>query len=268
MTSGYGELQYWNTRYTEQGSDSVVYDWYMPFDQVQAQILPYVHNYLAAKGKNGPPSGASTISSTSQPQTTPPDGVKAESATEQEHKTSNDVNATKTEPTDTTSTVTPPTTPTDYASLNVLVIGCGNSELSIQLYQLGFRNILSVDFSPPVIDQMKQRYSETIEQSEHKFDFQCMDVRDMKALKTSAYDLIIDKGTLDSILCGTDSNKHSTQMLTECRRLLTASGILLVITYGAPSNRLSYLQKSRYNWTVNNVNLGKNRFLYTCVRKD
>jgi hypothetical protein len=46
-----------------------------------------------------------------------------------------------------------------------------------------------------------------------------MDVRDMK-YKDETFDVIIDKGTLDAILCGSDSAKNAGQMLSESQRIL------------------------------------------------
>jgi ASC-1-like (ASCH) protein len=47
-----------------------------------------------------------------------------------------------------------------------------------------------------------------------------MDVRDMKAFEDASFDAVIDKGTLDSILCGSNSRQYSTQMLEEVWRYL------------------------------------------------
>lgn len=46
-----------------------------------------------------------------------------------------------------------------------------------------------------------------------------MDVRDMK-YKDETFDVILDKGTLDAILCGSDSAKNAGQMLAESQRIL------------------------------------------------
>jgi hypothetical protein len=36
------------------------------------------------------------------------------------------------------------------------MIGCGNSKLSQQMYDEGYKNIINIDISPTVIEQMKK----------------------------------------------------------------------------------------------------------------
>ena len=43
--------------------------------------------------------------------------------------------------------------PTD----RILVLGCGNSALSMDLYRDGFKDVTSVDLSPVVVDRMRQQ---------------------------------------------------------------------------------------------------------------
>uniref|UniRef100_A0A0D3BBR4 Methyltransferase type 11 domain-containing protein n=2 Tax=Brassica oleracea TaxID=3712 RepID=A0A0D3BBR4_BRAOL len=83
-----------------------------------------------------------------------------------------------------------------------------------------------------------------------------MDVRDMKVVGDASFDAVIDKGTLDSILCGSNSRQHSTQMLEESLelmnkpyRVLKDKGVYILITYGAPDYRLRLFKDSR-SWTT------------------
>jgi ubiquinone/menaquinone biosynthesis C-methylase UbiE len=79
-----------------------------------------------------------------------------------------------------------------------------------------------------------------------------------------SFDVLIDKGTLDAILCGAESARHATAMLTECARVMKGDGVLCIVTYGAPSSRLSYLEQTRYGWEVTYEMLGGTRYLYVC----
>ncbi|KAJ6899702.1 hypothetical protein NC652_025989 [Populus alba x Populus x berolinensis] len=45
-----------------------------------------------------------------------------------------------------------------------------------------------------------------------------MDVRDMSEFQSGSFNAVIDKGTLDSILCGNDSRKNAPRMLKEVWR--------------------------------------------------
>lgn len=38
---------------------------------------------------------------------------------------------------------------------HILMVGCGNSKLSEQMYEAGYKNITNIDISPTVIEQMK-----------------------------------------------------------------------------------------------------------------
>ena len=58
---------------------------------------------------------------------------------------------------------------------SILHIGCGNSCLQDQLYDDGFKDILSVDFSATAINHLKLR--NVVKRPELKFDV--LDVTDM-----------------------------------------------------------------------------------------
>merc|ERR1711990_303533 len=78
-----------------------------------------------------------------------------------------------------------------YSGLN---IGCGNSPLSADLYRAGFENIMNIDVSRTVIEQMKARYAE-------EFPKMSWEVQDAQTLGKDGqvFDLVLDKGTLDAV---------------------------------------------------------------------
>lgn len=75
---------------------------------------------------------------------------------------------------------------------------------------------------------------------------------DVRAIGCDAgtYDAVIDKGTLDSILCGDGSGPNADQMLSEIHKALSPTGVYICISYGVKESRMSYLQKKDYSWTV------------------
>merc|ERR1711879_244761 len=79
----------------------------------------------------------------------------------------------------------------------ILMLGCGNSKLSEDMYNDGYKNIVNNDFSEIVIENMKQKYKETAPD----MDWLVMDVMDMKELPDASFDVAIDKGTMDAIMC-------------------------------------------------------------------
>lgn len=143
--------------------------------------------------------------------------------------------------------------------LKTLVVGCGNSDLSEQMHNDGFIDMVSIDYSEVVVERMRSKLSEK------KLKFEVADVRDMSQFATGTFDVIVDKGTLDAILCGEDSTKNGNQMIAECRRVLKPGGHMFVITYGQPNSRLNYLDKPKLKWTSTSTDvLAGKRYLYTC----
>lgn len=65
-----------------------------------------------------------------------------------------------------------------------------------------------------------------------------------------AFDVICDKGTLDSILCGEGSTSNVGKALGEFTRVLKPQGVFMMLSYGIPDNRLSYLDNESYHWKV------------------
>jgi ubiquinone/menaquinone biosynthesis C-methylase UbiE len=75
-----------------------------------------------------------------------------------------------------------------------LELGCGNSTMSFDLYELGYKNITSIDFSSIVIEKMKEKYKNT------KINFLVCDFNRMNEMfEKNEFDIIIEKAGLDSI---------------------------------------------------------------------
>eukprot|EP00920_Eleutheroschizon_duboscqi_P042273 GHVT01101097.1.p1 GENE.GHVT01101097.1~~GHVT01101097.1.p1 ORF type:complete len:244 (-),score=36.33 GHVT01101097.1:420-1151(-) len=127
----------------------------------------------------------------------------------------------------------------------ILMVGCGNSRLTEEMYDDGYHSILNIDYAASCIKAMEDKYREY----EH-LSFKQMDATSMTPLDDASFDAAIDKGTMDSILCGEDSVENVKAMLGEVHRILKAGGLYIIISYGSPSSRLNYLQDSSYHWTV------------------
>jgi SAM-dependent methyltransferase len=73
------------------------------------------------------------------------------------------------------------------ADVNVLVVGCGNSSLSADMYDSGFTSIVSVDFSESVIAQM------TVENASRPgMRWEVMDIKAM-SFPDASFDVVVDK---------------------------------------------------------------------------
>ena len=55
------------------------------------------------------------------------------------------------------------------------------------------------------------------------------------------FDLIIDKSTMDALLCGDQSFLNVAIMTKEVQRVLRNGGFYLIISYGQPENRIMHL---------------------------
>lgn len=84
-------------------------------------------------------------------------------------------------------------------SSSILVVGCGNSKLSEQMYDDGYRTIVNIDISQTVIDQMKETY----DKKGKKMEWVAMDATNMQ-FDSEVFDVVLDKGTLDAVICGKD----------------------------------------------------------------
>jgi len=110
---------------------------------------------------------------------------------------------------------------------NILNVGAGNSRLSEEMYEDGYQNIVNIDISFTVIKQMQELYKDKYPNMPYKQ----MDVKAL-AFQDNSFEAVIDKGTLDSILCGDGSGPNAAQMLSEIYRVLTPNGVYICISYG------------------------------------
>ena len=108
---------------------------------------------------------------------------------------------------------------------------------------------------------MKERGSE-------KMSMKCMvasevslvgDVEDIHHMSypDESFDVVIDKGTLDAIICGDEATCFPDKVLLEVNRVLKKDGVYICITFGMPENRMDYFQKSPLKWKITHIPLRK-----------
>jgi SAM-dependent methyltransferase len=145
----------------------------------------------------------------------------------------------------TTASVSVATSFPERHACRVLILGCGNSTMGIDMLRDGWTGgILNVDFSPSVIHQLQQAYPDVPQngQGVGHLDFVCADITlPLDFLPSASFDLILCKGALDAVLC--QSRTGALSMIRECARLLAPGhGILALVTSGNPDCRLEYLE--------------------------
>ena len=119
--------------------------------------------------------------------------------------------------------------------------------LSEDMYEDGFENIINIDISNTVAKYMDDKLKTRCP----NMGYRVMDVMDMSEFKSGEFNSVIDKGTLDSILCGDNSVANAEKMITEVFRVLQSGGVYLCITYGAEDHRKNFLVKT----LIYNINI-------------
>lgn len=62
----------------------------------------------------------------------------------------------------------------------------------------------------------------------------------MKEFSDGEFNIVIDKGTLDSILCGENANPLADKMINEIYRVLDKNGVFICISYSNEDSRKVY----------------------------
>lgn len=129
------------------------------------------------------------------------------------------------------------------ASSRVLVIGCGNSDFSEQMWANGYRHLLSIDYSGTVIKQMKAKsLARHGGVQPEGLRYEEMDLHDIKAAD-GAFDVIMDKACLDALV--TDPSlavfRDVSSMIDETLRVLTSDGGKYICVTLAQTHVLKFL---------------------------
>eukprot|EP01129_Flabellula_baltica_P012583 TRINITY_DN5692_c0_g1_i1.p1 TRINITY_DN5692_c0_g1~~TRINITY_DN5692_c0_g1_i1.p1 ORF type:complete len:202 (-),score=29.29 TRINITY_DN5692_c0_g1_i1:44-649(-) len=133
----------------------------------------------------------------------------------------------------------------------VLMVGCGNSALSEQMVLEGYQKVFNIDFSPVVIDLMNERFNNS-----PRLVFEVMNVLEL-GYQDEFFDVIVDKATLDSIMCSNKSFKKVNMMIRQIYRVLKPGGIYISISHASPEDRLELFRTESANFQVEVVQLEK-----------
>ena len=127
----------------------------------------------------------------------------------------------------------------------ILNIGCGNASIQDELYEDGYHNIMNNDISPVVIEQMNR-----IKQLKgYMMAFDVMDVTQM-TYEDEKFDLVLDKSTIDAMLCSDSPIFKTAQMLEEVWRVLKKEGVYLMISYSEPKYRMEHLTRPHIRFSI------------------
>ncbi|KAF6261393.1 S-adenosyl-L-methionine-dependent methyltransferase [Scenedesmus sp. NREL 46B-D3] len=115
-----------------------------------------------------------------------------------------------------------------------LHVGCGNSGLSEGMVLDGYQ-VVNVDISGVVIEQMRRMSSLP------GHSWEVADCRSMPQYSDSTFGSVLDKGTLDAVLCSSHGQTDTVDYMNEVHRLLMPGGTFLLISLGQPHARLAAL---------------------------
>ena len=139
----------------------------------------------------------------------------------------------------------------------VLIVGCGSSSLGHDMLLDGWEGgVTNVDYSSVVISQMKDKYQMILEGKKQKmsvdsdsleeFQFICADITEKLNYPDSSFDLIIDKGLLETLLCS--SVRDCRLAMNECSRLLKEDhGEMVIFSRKKPDDCLHFIENP--GWT-------------------
>ena len=126
----------------------------------------------------------------------------------------------------------------------ILILGCGNSTLPAELHSEGFHYITNIDYSPTIIEEMKSRYGDY-----QDMDFHVMDAVHLE-IEEESINCIIDKGTLDCLICAQNALPPIASMMINIMRILVSGGVYICVSHGKPDTRLPFFQDPKLNWKI------------------
>mmetsp|Transcript_77996 Transcript_77996/g.223966 ORF Transcript_77996/g.223966 Transcript_77996/m.223966 type:complete len:286 (-) Transcript_77996:139-996(-) len=136
----------------------------------------------------------------------------------------------------------------------VLVLGCGSSALCEVMYNMGFTQITGIDKSQVIIAHLQHRY-----QHQEGMEFLVMDATSMSRLDSNSIDLVIEKGCIDSLFCGTNSYNHVLTLNQEVCRVLKPGRVFISVSCGAENIRIPHFSHRTLHWEIDHANVpGRN----------
>ena len=69
------------------------------------------------------------------------------------------------------------------------------------------------------------------------------------------FDIIIDKSTLDALLCGSQAYKKTATMLKECQRVLKTGGYYVCVSFGQPNTRELHFKRPHLKFAMKTIPL-------------
>ncbi|KAM8839308.1 EEF1A lysine methyltransferase 4 isoform 1-T2 [Synchiropus picturatus] len=141
---------------------------------------------------------------------------------------------------------------------SILILGCGNSSMSGDMYSAGYQSITNIDYSSVCVSNMKDRYSHCPGMSWLEMDIRQLSFHD------AAFNVVIEKATLDAIMVDEKSpwevspqtSAFIHQALAEVSRCLKPGGLFISVTFAQPFFRKRLLARAEYHWSIKQYSYG------------
>lgn len=104
----------------------------------------------------------------------------------------------------------------------ILVVGCGNSPFSSELFARGYRKLVNVDNCESIITAQRARYP--------MLDWRVADVQNLDGFDAESVDVVLDKGLLDNLYCYVDASDAVQRFVAEASRVLKPAGRLVALS--------------------------------------
>lgn len=137
---------------------------------------------------------------------------------------------------------------------SVLELGCGNSQLSDQMYSDGITKMTCIDLSSVAVQKMQERLTSKGYAEIKVLEADMLDL----PFTNECFDVVIEKGTMDVLFVdsGDPWNLEAATvskvmaMLENIHRVLKPDGIFISITFGQPHFRRPFFQNTKFTWSM------------------
>lgn len=122
----------------------------------------------------------------------------------------------------------------------ILMLGCGNSDMSEKMYRAGFEDIVNIDISEQLMDKLRDKLGASMPRMRWLY----MNASSL-GFDAASFDVVVDKGTLDAIEGEKDLVLSA---IREAHRTLRPGGVLLSITFNQASIRIDNQLQLAIEW--------------------
>ena len=81
--------------------------------------------------------------------------------------------------------------------------------------------------------------------SKYSLQYEVCDILNLSSkYQQESFDVVIEKGLLDSLVCKKDCEPEVTKMMKEIYRILSKNGVFIFVSHGEPKKREVFIDKS------------------------